>query len=368
MNLHKMGMIEVRAGLGRYAVVGVMILAVGGCGRNRQSYRPVYTSPARVSAPCVGCDSSTGVDAGSTSSSVVPRSPDDSTIESTVPSLPGPSSTGKSVQSAPADEAAPRSRIGADPSYDPNGSSGSSSRKPTAPSKSSGSSQGPTLQGPETSLRAPAAAIARADQAARTQKLVRRASLDERLQGFLDPASANELAYPDKADRPWKFIVLHHSATADGDYAQIDREHKKTLGFDGCGYHFVIGNGTGSGDGQIEVAARWNQQKQGVHCRNAKTHDVEDYGIGICLIGNLDQESPTPRQVAAMQALVAYLEERYNIAPARVATHKHLAATATVCPGRYFPDGALAGTAREARGQRPLQTTWMKVDSGTTSD
>ena len=124
---------------------------------------------------------------------------------------------------------------------------------------------------------------------------------------------ANELFYPNKADRPWRYIVLHHSASATGNYDQIDREHRKILGYDGCGYHFVIGNGTGSGDGQIEVAQRWNNQKQGVHCRNARTHDVDEYGIGICLVGDLDQQPPTPRQIAATQALIAYLSQRYHI-------------------------------------------------------
>ncbi len=131
--------------------------------------------------------------------------------------------------------------------------------------------------------------------------------------------------------------MLHHSASSGGNYDEIDREHRKLLGFDGCGYHFVIGNGNGSGDGVIEVARRWDNQKQGVHCRNARTHDVDEYGIGICLIGDLDQQPPTPRQVAATQALVAYLSRRYEIEPARVTTHAHLAATPTVCPGKFFP-------------------------------
>ena len=78
-------------------------------------------------------------------------------------------------------------------------------------------------------------------------------------------------------------------------------------------------------------------QKQGVHCRNARSHDVDEYGIGICLVGDLDQQPPTPRQVAATQALVAYLSQRYRIEPARVTTHAHLAATPTVCPGKYLP-------------------------------
>ena len=111
-----------------------------------------------------------------------------------------------------------------------------------------------------------------------------------------------------------------------GSYDQIDAEHRKILGIDGCGYHFVIGNGNGSGDGQIEVAQRWTNQKQGVHCRNARTHDVDEYGIGICLVGDLDKEPPTPRQIAAAKALVAHLSTRYNIAQARVQTH--------VAPGR----------------------------------
>ena len=121
--------------------------------------------------------------------------------------------------------------------------------------------------------------------------------------------------YPNKADRPWRYIVLHHSASASGNYDQIDASTARSWAIDGCGYHFVIGNGTGSGDGQIEVAQRWNNQKQGVHCRNARTHDVDEYGIGICLVGDFDQQPPTPRQIAAAQALIAYLSQRYNIAP-----------------------------------------------------
>ena len=101
--------------------------------------------------------------------------------------------------------------------------------------------------------------------------------------------------YPNKADRPWRYIVLHHSASASGNYDQIDGEHRKILGIDGCGYHFVIGNGSGSPDGQIEVSRRWNNQKQGAHTRNARTHDADEYGIGICLVGDFDQQAPVGR-------------------------------------------------------------------------
>ena len=186
--------------------------------------------------------------------------------------------------------------------------------------KKSANDQSPLFQGPTPpQMPAPAAwntkAHAEPVVSASTAKVIRRTGLTERLRSFVDESSANDLVYPAKADRPWKYIVLHHSATAEGSYDQIDAEHRKVLGFDGCGYHFVIGNGTQSGDGQIEIARRWANQKQGLHCRNARTHDVDEYGIGICIVGDFDQQPPTPRQIEAAQALVAYLSQRYKISP-----------------------------------------------------
>lgn len=171
---------------------------------------------------------------------------------------------------------------------------------------------------------------------------MRQASLRDTVRPYVnDP---DDLFLPPKADRPWKYIVLHHSANASGSYDQIDREHRKVLGWDGCGYHFVIGNGTGSPDGQIEVARRWSEQKHGVHCRNGKHPNVNEYGIGICLVGDLDEAPPSPRQVAAAKALIAYLGSRYVIATDHVGTHAELAQTPTACPGKLFPTQTVLGT------------------------
>jgi N-acetyl-anhydromuramyl-L-alanine amidase AmpD len=221
------------------------------------------------------------------------------------------------------------------------------SAKPTSPPDAPGA--GPALIGPNSGQATSSTWNANDPDArlAGRSGQAKGASPASRLEPFIAGASASELFYPNKADRPWRYVVLHHSASAAGNYDEIDREHRKLLGYDGCGYHFVIGNGNGSRDGQIEVAQRWNQQKQGVHCRNARNHDVDEYGIGICLVGDLDQQPPTPRQVAATQALVAYLSQRYRIVPARVSTHAHLAASPTVCPGKYFPTTILAGTRAE---------------------
>ena len=247
-----------------------------------------------------------------------------------------------------------KSRLGDEPGFDETAPPGQGNSKTTTPPppKPAGPG-GPALQGP-TASRIPRngqvdTALADRGSTATAAQRVRRASLSERLKPFLDESSANELIYPNKADRPWRYIVCITVPLASGNYDQIDGEHRKILGFDGCGYHFVIGNGTGSGDGQIEVAQRWTNQKQGVHCRNARTHDVDEYGIGICLVGDLDKQPPTPRQIAAAKALIAYLSQRYNIAPSRVETHAHLAATKTVCPGKYFPNEAILDRDQETR-------------------
>jgi hypothetical protein len=158
-----------------------------------------------------------------------------------------------------------------------------------------------------------------------------------------------DLFQPPKAERPWKYVVLHHSAKSSGSYDQIDREHREEHGWDGCGYHFVIGNGTGSPDGQIEVAQRWVKQKHGIHCRDGKNPDVSEYGIGICLVGDLDDSPPTPRQIAAAKALVAYLGARYHIPADQIGTHTQLAASPTACPGKHFPVAAILGTGTVAQ-------------------
>ena len=123
----------------------------------------------------------------------------------------------------------------------------------------------------------------------------------------------DDLFAPPKADRPWKYVVLHHSATSSGSYEEIDREHRKRLGWDGCGYHFVIGNGTHSADGRIEVGPRWTAQSTGAHTRlfgvtsSPEGNYYNEHGIGIVLVGNFDQNHPTPRQMDARVGLVSHL-------------------------------------------------------------
>lgn len=134
--------------------------------------------------------------------------------------------------------------------------------------------------------------------------------------------------------RGWTTIVAHHSAIDRGNAAVYDRAHRRRGMSNGLAYHFVIGNGKDSGDGEIEVGPRWRDQLAGGHVRIAKINDI---GIGICLVGNLEEHRPTERQMGALLALVAELRKRAIKGRATLTTHRDVDPGHTVCPGRYFP-------------------------------
>ena len=322
----------------RVLLPALIAASLVGCGHRRQSMRPVFLSPAPASAGCPTTITPSGIDASP--ASMEPTMPDAVSPASTGPVTSSPSSLSpnriRSLDSPPP-VTGPAMPPGADEPgmeltpADKDGSKVAPLRNATPPAtKGAGAS----------SSSAPGSAT---DKGRRTATgRLRQASLREEVRPFVN--DADNLFAPPKADRPWKYVVLHHSAAASGGYATIDREHRKRLGWDGCGYHFVIGNGTETPDGRIEVAQRWVNQKNGVHCRDGKTADVNEYGIGICLVGDIETSPPTDRQVAAARALVAYLGDRYQIPADHAETHSHLASSATSCPGKLFPTQAILGT------------------------
>ncbi len=134
-------------------------------------------------------------------------------------------------------------------------------------------------------------------------------------------------------ERPWRWIVVHHTATDGGSVKSIHRSHRKRLDGDGnpwrgIGYHFLIGNGEGMADGAVEPTFRWRDQLSGAH---AGRRAENDRGVGVCLVGDFDAADPTPSQLSAARRLVAFLQARYDIPADRVLPHD--AVSATKCPG-----------------------------------
>jgi len=143
----------------------------------------------------------------------------------------------------------------------------------------------------------------------------------------------------------WQYIVIHHSASESGSAAAFDEYHRQVRGWGELGYHFVIGNGTGSGDGQVEVGPRWTRQRRGAHCQTASGR-FNEHGIGICMVGNFENTRPTAAQLAALDRLVRELMDRYRIPPQNVVSHSEALALdgegrTTLCAGRNLDMDAL---------------------------
>ena len=131
--------------------------------------------------------------------------------------------------------------------------------------------------------------------------------------------------------RTWRYIVVHHSATAGGSAKAFDNEHRGQ-GWDELGYHFVIGNGSDTPDGTVEVGPRWRAQKHGAH---AKTPDnrFNEYGVGICLVGNFEYAKPSAKQLESLSTLTAFLMARHRIPASAVIGHQDTGKS-TACPGQ----------------------------------
>ena len=132
----------------------------------------------------------------------------------------------------------------------------------------------------------------------------------------------------------WRLIVAHHSAVKYGNASIYNKAHLLRGMENGLAYHFVIGNGIDSGDGEIEIGNRWLKQLNGGHVHR---EEVNAIAIGICLVGNFEKTSPSKKQLAAFQELMNYLRSEVVGKKIGFAVHKEVDPKRTVCPGRNFP-------------------------------
>jgi hypothetical protein len=140
----------------------------------------------------------------------------------------------------------------------------------------------------------------------------------------------------------WKFIIVHNSGTRQGNARAFDYYHRRVRRMqNGMAYHFVVGNGTSSGDGQIEIGERWRRQINGGHVHSDYLNNIS---LGICLVGDFNRHRPTSAQMEATEELIKYLRERCGKAEGRtigVRPHREMNPPrwATDCPGDAFPYG-----------------------------
>jgi hypothetical protein len=136
----------------------------------------------------------------------------------------------------------------------------------------------------------------------------------------------------------WKYIIVHNSGTRQGNARIFDYYHRYVRRMpNGLAYHFVIGNGTSSGNGQVEIGNRWVRQLNGGHVHS----DYLNYiSIGICLVGDFNRDLPTKAEYEALDELIRYLRRRVGKVDGKysiVRGHKEINPRPTDCPGNRFP-------------------------------
>lgn len=136
----------------------------------------------------------------------------------------------------------------------------------------------------------------------------------------------------------WQRIVVHHSAIKYGNVKKYDAAHRRRGMQNGLAYHFLIGNGIDSGDGEIEIGPRWRKQQLGGHVKN---YQINQTAIGICLIGNFEKTHPSLKQLDAFTQLMDWLQGDVLKKKAQFAGHRELRGEQTICPGKNFPLAAM---------------------------
>lgn len=154
--------------------------------------------------------------------------------------------------------------------------------------------------------------------------------------GVYTPEQIRRLVGSRDTRSTWRTITVHHSGTLQGGAASFNRDHiRRRMG--GLFYHFVIGNGTQSGDGQIEVGFRWKR-----HIKANRPFDIQ-----ICVVGDFNRQQVSDAQFASLVALIQTLRADYGVRVENVRRHDDVPGKHTACPGSHFPFSRLISALRQ---------------------
>jgi len=157
---------------------------------------------------------------------------------------------------------------------------------------------------------------------------------------YLTRSVRNAIDDAEVARHRWRYIVVHNSGTLQGNAKAFDYYHRYVRKMpNGLAYHFVIGNGTSSGNGSIEIGPRWTKQINGGHVHSDYLNSI---ALGICLVGDYNKTKPTREQLEALDELIGYLRKRVGKTDHQLAIvkpHREINPPQwpTDCPGSRFP-------------------------------
>lgn len=131
--------------------------------------------------------------------------------------------------------------------------------------------------------------------------------------------------------QPVRCITVHHDGigpfhdmdqrAAMARLESIRRYHRESLGWGDIGYHYSI-------DRSGRVYECRSLTYQGAHVKN---HN--EGNIGVMLLGNFDQQTPSSAQIDALIAQLSGLMQTHGVPVNRVHTHREWQGAVTACPG-----------------------------------
>ena len=133
-------------------------------------------------------------------------------------------------------------------------------------------------------------------------------------------------------------IVIHHSGTVGGDPWSLADYHINQHGWPGIGYYVVI-----MPDG---TRFKTNLDKH----INYHTGGYNQRSVGICLIGNLSQQSATSEQIFSLLKELRLYGRAYSISSSKILGHNEAPGhSSNECPGSYIDMDMLRGAYRMIR-------------------
>jgi hypothetical protein len=122
--------------------------------------------------------------------------------------------------------------------------------------------------------------------------------------------AAIDTQVPQSPDR-WNYLEIYYSGTKTGDIEQL-ASLSNLARPEEINCHFVICNGFGGGDGEIQSTEKWQRQRSAV---SSMTWQGNTQTIRICLVADGKTAILTDGQIEAVAALSAGLCKRFNIQP-----------------------------------------------------
>lgn len=143
-------------------------------------------------------------------------------------------------------------------------------------------------------------------------------------------------------------IVVHHSASPRHSTVDDVRRWHRARGWRDIGYHWLIRQpktelrATTYMGRRHNLDAEWESWEYGAHSRGENTTSV-----GICLIGNFDNEAPPEDMWRALVDQCVLLCTTFHLEADAIQGHRDMPGANTACPGEFID---LAGLRAEVAG------------------